>query len=165
MRRVLMLTVLIAVEFSDSACQYNAAKAEAGMHGGHVTAMPADLKWRDADSLKGAKIAVLEGDMSKPGYFCARVLLPDGLRVPPHWHPNAERVTILQGTLYLGEGDSFDQSKGTALPAGAYSSMPAGMRHYAWAKGETILQINTIGPWGITYVNPADDPRNKTASK
>jgi hypothetical protein len=118
------------------------------------------VKWRPADTLPpGAKIAVLEGDMAKPGYFCARAWLPDGYRIPAHWHPNAERVTIITGTLYLGEGDSFDQSKATALPAGAYSSMPPGMRHYAWTKGETILQITTMGPWGITYVNPADDPR------
>jgi hypothetical protein len=27
--------------------------------------------------------------------------------------------------------------------------------------GETIVQVHAIGPWGLTYVNPKDDPRNK----
>jgi hypothetical protein len=26
---------------------------------------------------------------------------------------------------------------------------------------ETIVQVHGIGPWGITYVNEADDPRKK----
>src|SRR4051794_13759036 len=104
MRRVLMLMTFVVVALSVQACQYNAAKdADKTMHEGHVTVLPADVKWRAAESLPpGAKVAEIEGDMSKPGYFCARIMLPDGFKVPAHWHPNAERVTILQGTLYLG---------------------------------------------------------------
>jgi len=33
--------------------------------------------------------------------------------------------------------------------------------HFAWNKEETVVQLNGNGPWGITYVNPADDPRKK----
>ena len=58
-------------------------------------------------------------------------------------------------------GDIFDASSTKALPAGSYSSMPPGMKHFGWVKGETILQLSTIGPWTLTYVNPADDPRAK----
>ena len=28
-----------------------------------------------------------------------------------------------------------------------------------FVEGETILQLHGKGPWTITYVNPADDPR------
>jgi hypothetical protein len=35
------------------------------------------------------------------------------------------------------------------------------MRHYAWVKGETVVQINLQGPFDIFYVNPADDPMKK----
>jgi quercetin dioxygenase-like cupin family protein len=126
----------------------------------HMTYLPGDLKWEETKSLPpGAKIAMLEGALDKPGFFTARAMLPDGYKVPPHWHPGVERVTVLEGTFYLGEGEKWDESSAKALTAGTYSTMPAGMRHYGWAKGRTVLQISSIGPWGITYVNPADDPR------
>ena len=79
----------------------------------------------------------------------------------PHWHPVDESVTVLKGTLMMGTGDKFDQAKGEELTAGSFTRMPKEMRHYAWTKGETILQIHGTGPFEITYVNPADDPRKK----
>jgi hypothetical protein len=36
-----------------------------------------------------------------------------------------------------------------------------GMTHYAFFPEETVIQLHGIGPQGITYVNPADDPRKK----
>ena len=110
---------------------------------------------------EGVKMAVLEGDPSKEGPFVFRLKLPDVYRVPPHTHPKPERITVLTGTFYLGMGDEFDEKKGKAMPAGIYGQWPAGMKHFVWAKGETILQYHGTGPWTITYVNPADDPRKK----
>ena len=89
-----------------------------------------------------------------------RVKVPDGYRIPPHVHPKAERVTIISGTFNLGMGDKFDATKGEALPAGTYGTWPAGMKHFVWVKGETVVQFHGEGPWTITYLNPADDPRN-----
>jgi hypothetical protein len=123
----------------------------------------ADLKWQDAPAslAKGAKIALLEGDLSKEGPFVVRIKFPDGYRVLPHTHPKRERVTVLSGTLYIGMGGTFDEKAGVAMPAGTYGSWPEGMKHFGWAKGETIIQLHGIGPWSIQYVNPEDDPRNK----
>jgi hypothetical protein len=109
--------------------------------------------------LPGAKMAILEGDPSKEGLFTMRLKLPDGYRVFPHWHPKTERLTIISGTVNLGAGDRFDPKATQALAAGTYSSMPPKMTHFAWMKGETILQLSSIGPWEIIYVNPSDDPR------
>lgn len=122
---------------------------------------PANLKWQDGPpSLPpGAKIAVLEGDPAKEGPFVFRVKVPDGYRIPPHTHPKPERVTIISGTFNLGMGGTFDATKGEALPAGTYGTWPAGMKHYVWVKGETVVQFHGDGPWTITYLNPADDPR------
>jgi quercetin dioxygenase-like cupin family protein len=126
-----------------------------------VMVTPANIKWQDGPpSLpKGARIAVLEGDPSKKGSFVMRAKLPDGYKIAPHTHPKDERVTVISGTLYLGMGAKFDRVEGMALPAGSYARMPAGMKHYGWAKGETIIQINGEGPWSIEYVDPKDDPR------
>ena len=109
----------------------------------------------------GAELAVLEGDPSKPGPFVFRVKAPDGYRIPPHVHPKPERVTIIKGTFHLGMGETFDASKGETLPAGTYGVWPAGMKHYVWVEGETVVQFHGEGPWVIEYVNPDDDPRKK----
>ena len=129
----------------------------------HQMYTPQTVPWKPAPpSLRpGAEQAVLEGDPTKSGYFCIRLKLPDGYVVSPHWHPNWERVTVISGTLQLGQGSTFDKAQTTAYPAGSYWFMEPGMRHFAWAKGETILQLQTNGPWAINYVNPADDPRQK----
>jgi hypothetical protein len=122
---------------------------------------PDDLKWKDGPpSLPpGAKFAVLEGDPTKQGPFVFRVKLPDGYKIPPHTHPKPERVTIISGTFNLGMGDTFDEKKGEALPAGTYGMWPGGMKHFVWVKGETVVQFHGDGPWVMNYVNPADDPR------
>ena len=123
----------------------------------------ADIKWQDGPpSLpKGALVAVLEGDPAKEGPFVMRAKLPDGYRVPPHTHPKTERVTVLSGTFYIGMGEKFDEKAGKEMPAGSHGQWPAGMKHFAWVKGETVIRLHGTGPWGIQYVNPDDDPRNK----
>jgi quercetin dioxygenase-like cupin family protein len=130
----------------------------------HVMVRPDAIKWGHAPPglPKGAEMAVLVGDPSKPGVaYVARAKLPDGYRVPPHWHPSDENVTVLKGALLVGKGEKLDASKTEELPAGSYMRMPKTMRHFAIAKGETIIQIHGIGPFEINYVNPADDPRKK----
>lgn len=123
---------------------------------------PAEVKWKvGPGSLPaGAKFAVLEGDPAKEGPFVMRLWLPDGFKVQPHTHPKVERVTVISGIFNLGMGEKFAQSATREMRAGTFGFWPAGMSHFAWAKGETILQLHGIGPWVITYVNPADDPRN-----
>jgi len=126
-----------------------------------VMVTPTTIKWQDGPpSLpRGAKMALLEGDPSREGPFVMRAKLPDGYKIPPHTHPKDERVTVLSGTLYLGMGGKFNEKEGMALPAGSYARMPAGMKHFGWARGETVIQVNGEGPWVIEYVNPDDDPR------
>jgi quercetin dioxygenase-like cupin family protein len=120
------------------------------------------LAWKDGPpSLPpGAKVAVLEGDPGKPGPFVIRIKAPDGYEIPPHTHPRPERLTVLSGTFHLGMGEKFDAAKGEEMPAGAFGTWPAGMKHFVWVKGETVIQLHGEGPWQIHYVNPNDDPRN-----
>jgi hypothetical protein len=78
----------------------------------------------------------------------------------PHVHPKIERATIISGVLNIGMGEKFNAKATREMPAGTFGFWAAGMKHFAWAKGETVLQLHGIGPWEIKYVNPADDPRN-----
>lgn len=123
---------------------------------------PTEIKWTDgpASLPKGAKLAVLEGDPNKQGPFVFRLKLPDGYRVAPHTHPKTERITVIEGIFNVGMGEKFDQSATQPMPVGTYGYWSAGMTHFVWAKGDTILQFHGDGPWTINYVNPADDPRN-----
>ena len=136
--------------------------------GAHVLMSANDVKWGPGPpSLPpGAQLAVVEGDPSKAGgTYTLRAKLPDGYKVPPHWHPVTENVTVLEGTFCMGMGDKFDQAAGRELTAGSFASMPKGVRHFAWAKGETVIQVHGVGPFEINYVNPTDDPRKKSPGK
>lgn len=132
----------------------------------HKVVADSDVQWGDAPPVfpAGAKMAVLEGDPGKAGLFTVRLNVPDGYKVAPHWHPTTENLTVISGTFNLGVGDKMDESKTTAMTAGAFGSMPARMHHYAWTKGETEVQVHGMGPFRLTYVNPADDP-SKAAKK
>ncbi|MFN2397348.1 MAG: SgcJ/EcaC family oxidoreductase [Gemmatimonadaceae bacterium] len=123
----------------------------------------AELVWKDSPPSmpRGAKMAILEGNPMEPGPFTFRLKFPDNYGVPPHFHPNVEHVTVLSGTFHLGTGDTYDASKFTTMVAGDFLYMTPGTRHFAHAKGETVIQIHSVGPWSITYVNAKDDPRNK----
>jgi quercetin dioxygenase-like cupin family protein len=125
--------------------------------------VPGDVEWRPgpASFAPGAEFAILEGDPSGPGVFTMRIRMPDGFIIAPHWHPGVERVTVISGIFHLGHGDTLDSSAAQRLPAGSYFSLPAEMRHFAIMQGETVVQLSSIGPWEVTYVDPADDPRGR----
>ncbi|MGH7631859.1 MAG: cupin domain-containing protein [Gemmatimonadales bacterium] len=112
----------------------------------------------------GAKLAVLEGNPFETGPFTMRLSVPDGYRIPPHSHPFVEHVTVVKGTFKVGMGEKFDASAMTALPMGTFAALAPGVRHFAQAEGETVLQLHGNGPWSLVYVNPADDPRQRGAT-
>ena len=128
----------------------------------HMMVDPGKLNWAPVPSLpQGAQITVIEGPLNEAVPFTVRLKFPANYRIPAHWHPAVERVTVLSGTLHMGAGDKFDPSKGEPLQAGAIAIMPAKSPHYVWTSGETVVQLHGTRPWGITYLNPAEDPRNK----
>ena len=133
----------------------------------HTVVAPDAVKWGPGPPAlpAGAQAAVLLGDPSKEGPFTIRVSVPDGYRIPPHFHPSAENVTVISGVFHIATGDTFDTAKGDALAAGGFVSLPATMHHYAWAEGATVVQVHGNGPFALTYVNPSDDPRVTTAAK
>jgi quercetin dioxygenase-like cupin family protein len=136
--------------------------------GAHRVVSAKATPWLDPPTAmpRGGQIAVLAGDPGKEGPFVIRIKLPSGYRVPPHWHPTDEHLTIIQGTFLLGMGEKFDVAGVKPLNAGDYAFMPKEMRHFATTKGETVVQVNGEGPFVMNYVNPDDDPRNKkTATK
>lgn len=101
----------------------------------------------------------MSGDPDKQGSpFVIRMRYHGKARIPPHWHPVDEHLTVLSGTLRLGMGEHGDATATTALGAGDYALLPAKMPHYAWTDDDALIQVHGIGPFAINYVNPADDP-------
>jgi quercetin dioxygenase-like cupin family protein len=126
----------------------------------HTAVLPDQLTWAQNPALpEGIEIALVNGDPSKEGVYVFRLKFPAGSKAPPHFHPNDENVTVLSGTFNIGMGDTIDESSGQTIPAGGFLQVPKTMHHYAWFDEETVLQLHGIGPGGITYVNPEDDPR------
>jgi len=129
----------------------------------HIMVTPKELRWKPGPpSLPpGAQMVVIEGDPAAAGkQFTFRLKVPAGYRIPPHFHPADEHVTIVSGEFLMGMGETFDESKARPLSAGSFAVMPVNVRHYAFTRQPAVVQVHGVGPWGITYVNPEDDPRN-----
>ena len=127
----------------------------------HVMANQGDVTWKDGPpSLpKGAQMSVLYGDPAKDGVFVMRLKFPANYRIPPHTHPVDEVVTVVSGEFNIGMGSAFDAAQTKAINTGGVIAMAPGTQHYVQINQETVVQLSTRGPWGISYVNPADDPR------
>jgi quercetin dioxygenase-like cupin family protein len=102
---------------------------------------------------RGYEQALVLGDPTKPGMYAAHIRFPANLRIEPHFHPDDRIVTVLSGTVLVGYGERFDESKMRALPAGSLWTEPARQPHFAWAKdGGVLLQVIGIGPSGTTPI-------------
>ena len=112
---------------------------------------------------KGARMAVVSGDPGKAGPFTIELAMPAGYQIPPHFHPTAEMVTVKKGTLLVGMGNTFDVSKAKAMQVGDSGSIPANAHHFAAVKVATFITVSAMGPFAMTYVNPADDPQKAAA--
>lgn len=112
-----------------------------------------DLKWTPI--IKGCDLAGVSGDPNAEGApFVVRIRCSDGAKIPAHWHPTDENVTVLKGTFLVGAGETFDESKLVTMNVGNFLSMPKEMRHFAMSKGESIVQVHGAGPFKVNWVNP-----------
>jgi quercetin dioxygenase-like cupin family protein len=121
----------------------------------------AKLQWGAAPPFlpAGARFALVSGDPGKTGPFEIRLDLPNGYVIPPHWHPTDETVTVKSGHFRYGMGDRIDRKAEKSMTPGQSGTMKTNMRHWARARGRTVVAVTGNGPFAITYVNPADDPR------
>lgn len=127
----------------------------------------AGIQWGPAPPFfpQGARFAVLQGNPGGAGVYTVRLSMPNGYTIKPHWHPTDEHITVIMGTFKVGMGDSVETGHMQALGAGDFITAPARAHHYAVAQGQTVVQVHGMGPFAITYVRAADDPRTPTASR
>ncbi|MDN3546739.1 cupin domain-containing protein [Mucilaginibacter aquaedulcis] len=122
-----------------------------------------NIKWLQFPAFPPeARLAILVGNPKQAGPYVIRVKVPAGVILMPHIHPEDRIYTVISGVFYIGLGTKFDASKLTAYSPGSVVILPGNTPHFHWAKsGEYVTQVTTNGPLGISYINPADDPRNK----
>jgi quercetin dioxygenase-like cupin family protein len=140
------------------------AHPAAAMLKSHIMLTPEDIRWGACPPAvpRGASCAVIEGSLAAANaLFAYRVQMPDNYRIPPHFHPVDEHLVVISGVFNMGHGDKLDLNATRPMTAGSFIVIPKGAHHFAWTKGETIIQVYAIGPWGLTYVDPRDDPRNQ----
>jgi quercetin dioxygenase-like cupin family protein len=125
------------------------------------------LTWMKAPAAlpAGAMRAVVSGDPTKSGPFVIELSFPNRYRIPPHSHPTAEKIMVKSGEFLYGMGDEMKASEMKAMKPGNSGEMPAGMHHYARARGKTVVAVSSTGPFVINYVHPKDDPRTKLKAK
>ena len=154
----------LAVATAGFAAMAHGSHAKAAEKTKAVTILPADIKWGPAPNVlpAGAQIAVLHGDPFKKTMFALRLKMPDGYKVPAHWHTQDEQLTILTGTFKLAMGDG--EADVHDLGPGAYHFLPGKAHHSASTQGEVVLELHGMGPFDIHYVKPSDDPSKKTAA-
>ena len=163
MRLTASLAVLLLAASAGTACsQQPTASANAKKSAGSSASMSRtpELAWGPAPAIfpAGAEMAVLQGNPAAHEMFAVRLRFPSGYRIAPHTHPTDEHVTVISGTLLLGMGERFDEKGMTALKAGGFVTAPADHAHYVEARGRTEVQVHAMGPFALTYVNPADTP-------
>src|SRR4029450_66102 len=129
----------------------------------HIMLTAEDIKWSPAPASlpPGALWSVSLGDPGREGLHVIHFKFPAGYIIPPHFHPVDENIIVLSGTYAMGMGQHFDVGALKSLPAGSFEVMPRGQAHFVMAKTETIIVRPTVGVWGVSYVDPKDDHRNK----
>jgi quercetin dioxygenase-like cupin family protein len=119
-----------------------------------------EIHWGPAPAIfpAGAEMAVLQGDPGSTNLFTVRLRFPNGYKLPPHTHPTDENVTVISGTFLVGMGETAESKGMLKMKSGDFITAPANHAHYAAAQGPTVVQVHAIGPFAMTYVNPADTP-------
>ena len=162
-RRSLLIVRVVAVSLGIAALCLALTQPQAAEQHHHTVVSADAVKWGPAPpSLPpGAQAAALLGSPAKEGPFVLRLKFPHGFTIPPHRHSKDEYVTVIAGGFAIASGEKLDRESLKPLPPASFVHLPAGMPHYAVTEGETIVQINGVGPFDVTYIDPKDDPRKK----
>jgi hypothetical protein len=123
--------------------------------------MPEDMDWKAFPAFPSSvRLAVVVGDPAQAGPYVIRVKVPSGVKLMPHRHPEDRIYTVISGVFYIGLGERFDADTMNAYPPGSVIVLPGNTFHFHWAKsGEYVTQVTAIGPLGLEYLDPRDDPR------
>lgn len=152
---IVILCVMCVSMMGIGAALFSQTKNGATEANGHGIVRNTDLKW--VPIMKNCELAAVSGDSNAEGAsYVLRIRCANGTKIPAHWHPFDENLTVLTGIFQVGMGETFDASKLQNLGPGSFTSIPKEMRHFAMCKGTSIVQVHGVGPFKINWVNPAE---------
>jgi quercetin dioxygenase-like cupin family protein len=130
----------------------SAAPARAQEGADSLTLLPAPIVtgWFQG-GVRGVSGLDLYRRFDAPGFYVSRTRFADGRGLGPHRHERALTVTVLQGVFRLGIGERVDSSAARAYAVGSFLIIPAGVPHYEWGEGETVIQLGGEGPLGFAW--------------
>ena len=156
--RIAMFTLVLAGIAVWAQTPKSSAPAKAAPAAAHHTMVnPKDLKWKPI--VPGFETATVSGDPDKAGPYVIRLRAVTEAKVPPHWHPGDEHITVLEGWFRVAEGDTMDEKAMHEMKAGDYAMMPAKVHHYGWQSKGGVVQVHGMGPFAINWVNPPAAPK------
>lgn len=151
---------LIACLSAVATAQPNPNGPPSGFVGVHADGVP----WQAHPSIQGVEIAILVGKSGEAGPLIVRVKLPPNAQVMPHTHPEARTYTVLSGDWKVGFGEKYDPAALLTYSAGSMYRLPAKVAHFqAAGSSGAIVQIESIGPTSTDFIDPAHDPRQRSA--
>jgi quercetin dioxygenase-like cupin family protein len=130
---------------------------------------PAEFPWSKSVSNQagsamrpGLETVIVAGDGKQNSLYSLVFRVPPNTAIPPHSHPDDRSCFVLAGLWYFGYGTVRNEAELKALPPGSNYTEPAGAIHFAGTREqEALVECTAVGPTGTTFLNPADDPRNK----
>ncbi|MEZ5936854.1 MAG: cupin domain-containing protein [Hyphomonadaceae bacterium] len=94
----------------------------------------------------GVSASVLSGKLGQPELYTIRVTIEKGGIMPPHTHPDTRMMTVLEGEVYYGMGETIDLASAPLYKAGDFFIVPGGAPHYASAATSSVVYQNPA--WG-----------------
>jgi mannose-6-phosphate isomerase-like protein (cupin superfamily) len=126
----------------------------------HIAVRVSELAFQpcSANAPGGCEMAVVEGNPDAGGTYTLRFRSATPLHIAPHSHPSSERMTVLEGTVYVGDGGSDDKSKASAFGPGDFYMFAPGAVHSLWTDGPVELQATGVGPreFHLASASPGD---------
>ena len=155
MKNKALISTCVALAFLATTAMLQGQEKKDTLEAAHKIIHFGDLKWTPI--MKGCDLASVSGDPNADGgMFVVRIRCADGTKIPAHWHPTDENVTVLKGIFLVGMGETFDEAKMQTMNVGNFVTVSKEMRHYAMSKGETIVQVHGAGPFKVNWVNPSE---------
>src|SRR5688572_3934598 len=153
------MRILLNIGFIVFVLSGSRAGAQAGRP---MPILPDTFAWRAVSHTPGASAITLLGDGREAGMYVFRVRFAQGTKGAPHTHPDERFTLVVSGILYVGFGESFDESLMVPVRQGSVYVAPAGRAHYLWARdGEVVIQESGVKPTATAFVKASPPPPNE----
>ncbi len=115
---------------------------------------PSDMiNWGNPQVLtKGAKDILLYGNPGKPENYTFRFKFPENYKIEPFILTSSSFLTVIDGEIFIGEGNKFDKKFMKGMPTGSFCNIPDNHPVYFMNERPTILQFHGIGPIDLKYL-------------